>query len=272
MDDREFIAQMAQFSALEQSQLQTRAVEQQQAFSMIGKLAYAPDWFDTTVGEFRSASGLVESVSRKNGRIFLQIEGHGDVPLDNVTMVAGDQFTTAQLQGILNNTANARDVSLVGRHIQAITIDAQGNVTGFVEGVVDFIRFDGANTILMVNGQEVFPGEVFTISEESLLKGRRLEAFILNSNGTAETVEGEILGIHVSNNRAFVDVGGRRIPLERIDFLIEALQLVNTHVDRLDVSGNVKFIQLRGGMPYMYVDNGEASEFVSYADFRAAGR
>jgi flagellar basal-body rod modification protein FlgD len=265
IDDREFIAQMAQFSALEQMQIQTAAIEQQQAFSMIGKTVYA-HWFDEATGDFVDVMGLVNAVTRRFGQIFLQVEGV-DVPLQNVQVVAEDHFTSAQLQGILESVASARDLALVGRWIQAITVDDRGRATGFVEGVVEYVRFVGGRGILMVEGREVFSDEVMSVSDRALLTGENVTA-VFNDDGTLRTVSGAIQGINVRNNAAFVVIaqnpGTVEVPLERIDFLVESLQMIGRRVERTDFNGTVDSVTIRSGIPYLNIGNTS----LSFAVFR----
>jgi flagellar basal-body rod modification protein FlgD len=266
MEDRDFIAQMAQFSALEQMQIQTRAVEQQQAFSMIGKTVFA-HWFDEATGDFVDVEGLVSSVTRRFGQIFLQVEGV-DVPLQNVQVVAEDHFTSLQLQSILEGVASQRATGLVGQWIQAITMDARGNATGFIEGVVEYVRFVGGQPILMVDGREVFANEVTSVSDRALLAGQTVSA-VISESGTTRTITGEIRGINVRNNAAFLVVsqgsGTQEVPLQRIDFLVEALQMVGQRLDRTDFFGTVDSITIRSGIPYLNI--GDTS--LSFATFRS---
>jgi flagellar basal-body rod modification protein FlgD len=270
MEDRDFIAQMAQFSALEQMQIQTAAVEQQQAFSMIGKTVYA-HWFDETVGDFVEVMGLVNSVTRRFGQIFLQVDGV-DVPLQNVQIVAEDHFTSAQLQGILESVTAQRAEGLVGQWIQAITVDERGRATGFVEGVVDYVRFVAGRGILMVNGTEVFADEVTSVSDRALLTGQTVSAVISGTGGQGlQTVSGPIVGINVRNNAAFLVLGEQNpgtveVPLERIDFLVEAIQMVGRRVDQADFNGTVDSVTIRSGIPYLNI--GDTS--LSFAVFRDA--
>jgi flagellar basal-body rod modification protein FlgD len=269
MEDRDFIAQMAQFSALEQMQIQTRAVEQQQAFSMIGKTIHA-HWFDEATNDFRDVTGLVSSVTSRFGQIFLQVDGV-DVPLQNVQVVAEDHFTSMQLQGILESVASTRDLALVGQWIQAITVDGRGQATGFVEGIVDYVRFVDGQSVLMVGGREVFTGEVMSVSRNALVTGQTISAVINEGGqqGQLQTVTGPIQGINVRNNTAFIVVGQGsgtvEVPLQRIDFLVESLQMIGQHVDHAAFSGEVHSITVRSGIPYLNI--GDTS--LSFAVFRS---
>ena len=81
MDDTQFIAQMAQFSSLEQMQNMNTSIETTQATAMIGK---SVNWTDDAGQE---QSGLVKSVAINNGQVNLTI-GDQLVELTKVTTIA----------------------------------------------------------------------------------------------------------------------------------------------------------------------------------------
>ncbi|MBZ4666236.1 flagellar hook capping FlgD N-terminal domain-containing protein [Mahella sp.] len=84
MDDKAFIAQMAQFSSLEQMQNMSANLSMAQAVAMIGKEVYAT--MPTEDGAQQQISGVVDSVKFSNGQAILTV-GAVDVPLENVTEV-----------------------------------------------------------------------------------------------------------------------------------------------------------------------------------------
>ncbi|MDK2902715.1 MAG: flagellar basal-body rod modification protein FlgD, partial [Clostridiales bacterium] len=84
MDDKAFIAQMAQFSSLEQMQNMSANLSMVQAVAMIGKEVYAT--MPTEDGAQQQISGIVDSVKFSNGQAILTV-GAVDVPLENVTEV-----------------------------------------------------------------------------------------------------------------------------------------------------------------------------------------
>ncbi|MCL1999422.1 MAG: hypothetical protein FWG65_11725 [Turicibacter sp.] len=291
MDDRDFLAQMAQFSALEQQQHMTRSMERQQAYSLIGNDVYA-HFFDENAGEFVEVFGPVLTVTHNGANTLLGVltdvpvtdddgevvrDANGDivtisrtvdVPLERITWVMGDSMSS-QLQGILDGVANARDIGLIGRYVQAIVTE-EGQAAGFVEGVVEFVRFSNGQAILMVNGQEIFADEVFSVSDRPLVLGREISGvFIREGGGGIEELAGLIQGISISGGRAFVDiVGGGRIPLNRIDELVEGLQFVGrgvTHPTLTGMRGVIDRVSIRNGAVYLHIGNQseELREFLS---------
>ncbi|MGB9679885.1 MAG: flagellar hook capping FlgD N-terminal domain-containing protein [Thermoanaerobacteraceae bacterium] len=84
MDDKEFIAQMAQFSTLEQMQNMNSGFNNLRAIGLLGKNVYATL---NNNGNINDVFGKVDSIYRKNGEYYLVV-GNVDVPLDSVTAVS----------------------------------------------------------------------------------------------------------------------------------------------------------------------------------------
>ena len=297
MDDRDFLAQMAQFSALEQQQHQTRAIERQQAYAMIGKTVYA-HFFCEITEQFLEVEGPVLQVTHRAGNILLGVEtmmpvfddegerrvdANGnyvyerrliDTPLDRITWVSDEMFMARQLQGILDGVANSRDIGLIGSHVQAITTDSQGRPNGFVEGPVEFVRFSGGQTILMVNGREIFADEVFSVSDRRLVLGHYVSGFNF-VDGQRVDVSGYIESIDVVDNRAHVRLsGGGSLPLNQIDNLVEALQFVDRYITHPQIPGNpfVTGVSIDGGMVRLHINDGSAGVLImDFIQFRNEG-
>lgn len=86
MDDRDFIAQIAQFSALEQMQNLNHSFSYSMGFSLLGKHITATV-ADPKTGETRYISGEVTSVHSKAGQVYVVVDDY-DVPVDNITYVS----------------------------------------------------------------------------------------------------------------------------------------------------------------------------------------
>lgn len=84
MDDREFIAQLAQFSTLEQMQNMNSSINAIRAINLIGKNIYAT--ITDNNGNSQTVTGKVDVVYKQNGEYFLEVNGI-DIPLDAVTAV-----------------------------------------------------------------------------------------------------------------------------------------------------------------------------------------
>ncbi|MFV9567463.1 flagellar hook capping FlgD N-terminal domain-containing protein [Thermoanaerobacter mathranii] len=85
MDDKEFIAQLAQFSTLERMQNLNTNFSAVRAINLLGKNIYAT--VTDNNGESKAVEGKVDAVYKQNEEYFLEVNGI-DVPLDAVTAVS----------------------------------------------------------------------------------------------------------------------------------------------------------------------------------------
>jgi hypothetical protein len=200
-----------------------------------------------------------------------------DTPLDRVTWVSDDHIMSHQLQGILDGVADARDISLIGRYVQAVTFDERGNASGFVEGKVEFVRFVEGQAVLMVNNQEIFSHEIMSVSDGPMVIGRNIRAqFFVQGEVMMQNVEGVIQGIGVNNNRAYVVLrtadGVENLPVDSINHLVEGLQFVGRNVTHPlhDFNGRVSGVILRNRAVYMYINNNPDTR-QSLVNFRDGG-
>ncbi|NLM74492.1 MAG: flagellar biosynthesis protein FlgD [Clostridiaceae bacterium] len=108
--DTEFIAQLAQFSALEQMQNLNRTFSYTMGFEMMGKFAMG-EVEDQATGGVKYVSGIVESVRVMNGQIYAVI-GDDDVPIDKITHVSeinlGNAGAVTDYSGIIGMLGKAR--------------------------------------------------------------------------------------------------------------------------------------------------------------------
>ena len=260
MDDRDFMAQMAQFSALEQMINLNTSFQQSQAFTMIGRTAEF-GMFHPITGEWLEDTGLVTAVNRRGSEVFLAVEtrnGIIDVPVDAVRSVGEDFFMSHQLDTIMRDMHMTRMQDLVGRHIQAEIMDASGNVTDYVEGRVDQIRFGpNGQAILIVGNREVFFHEVRAVSDSYFLFGPSSKAltngWVLNEDGEVIN-RTEIQNVRVNSGRAYLVFGnGQEVHVSRINQVTEALAYINRPITHLSVSGTVRSIEIRTGVPWFNV-------------------
>lgn len=86
--DQDFIAQIAQFSSLEQMKNMSTSMSYQQGFSMMGKFVSAVITDDVT-GSSRTVSGQVSAVKMVEGKVKLVI-GEEEVDIDRIAQVSDD--------------------------------------------------------------------------------------------------------------------------------------------------------------------------------------
>jgi flagellar basal-body rod modification protein FlgD len=162
MDDKEFIAQIAQFSSLEQMKNMSTSIENMKAYSLIGKLVSAT-YTDEKTGEIKSAEGEVEGVRVISGNVYLTVNGQ-DIPADKVQEVSSfsEMITQITLSEALNqvkylNTSldAMKALGLVGKNIRAEMTDDEtgGNIT--LEGVVTGVSIVSGRVYLQVDGKNI---------------------------------------------------------------------------------------------------------------------
>jgi flagellar basal-body rod modification protein FlgD len=254
VNDKEFLGQMAQFTALEQMVNLNATYAKTQAYSMIGKNVNGV-YTDPVTEENTEVSGLVEAVTTKNGETYLLVDGK-EISLKTVTLVGDDYFTSLQLDAIYSDVTNTRAQGMVGKYVQALVADEKGNVKDYVEGVVDYVKFVDSKTILMVGNKEVFPGEVSSVSDEPLLIGKKLADRIIS-------------GITVKDNKATVhfEDGGSEA-LTSIGHLMGAISHVGRYLEHDSISGTVNNVTIRNGVPYFNVQTGpDETQDLSYLTF-----
>lgn len=84
-DDKEFVGQMAQFSALEQMQNMSTSLTQSQAFSLIGKHVQG-GIVDKTTFETKQVDGIATAVKISNGKTLVVIDDK-ELPIESITQV-----------------------------------------------------------------------------------------------------------------------------------------------------------------------------------------
>jgi len=275
MEDRDFIAQMAQFSALEQMMNLNHTFERTQAFGMVGKVIDAR-FFNPVSEEWVEIEGMVTSVIVNGGQIFLVVPDESgnpvDVPFDAIREV-GEAFMLPQmLDQIFSHVQGHRATDLIGQYVQALTIN--GDRIDFVEGRVDSVKMNGNQAILVVGGREIFfPHEVAAVMHAD---ARRLIGSRYFYSGVDGTHLGSVRGVDIRNNRAYIVFeGGDRVPIQRINYAMDALALIGQEMRHENVAGTAESIVMRGGLPFMRVrtadDNIREIQLLEFLVARAEG-
>ena len=280
MDDRDFIAQMAQFSALEQMVQLNQTFERTQAFGMIGKTVEFSMQHPIT-GEWIDDYGLVTAVTRQGSQVFLTVNNI-DVPFDAVREVREDFITAHQLDAIFQHVTGQRAQDLVGRYIQAIVSAGEDQPPVFVEGRVDSVRFaSNGQAILNVGTREVFfPQDVAAVSDRRQLLGvvyenENGEHFPLFTHGNMVTSV-DLQHSVTNGERTTVaylvfDNGAYRARINNINLATDAANFVGRPISFNSVSGTVRNVTIRGGIPFLNVYNAEGTRAgqIDFADFLA---
>ncbi len=166
--DNEFIGQMAQFSALEQSQNSNKAIRMNSANNMVNKLVKAKYRAEDST-ETKELIGLVEKVMVKDNEIYLTVDVTGtkyDVKFDDVMEVTELENSVEQIYLMNQSMRSTTAFNLIGKTIKGTyeeveTVDGvKRKKTVDIEGVVEKVRKDGTSIFLTVNGKEVYLEDV----------------------------------------------------------------------------------------------------------------
>lgn len=141
MDNTEFIAQMAQFSALEQMQQLSKSFTYSQAYSLVGKTVSAD--ITNEDGTISNITGTVGGVTTVNDTPYLYIGGNL-VSMDTPLTVIGAGMDESLLQG----------ASMIGKYITGNYLDKDGK-TQSISGTVDRVTVVDGEPVLYVGSQAV---------------------------------------------------------------------------------------------------------------------
>lgn len=144
--DTDFIAQLAQFSVLEQMQSLNAGFMRSQAYSLIGKTVYVARPAEDGSGE-EVICGRVDGVVRQDGIDYLMV-GQELYAVSEVTGVIDDTAANAMEQQILQSSG------LIGKTVTASIKDEDGEVTTVV-GEVEKIIVDNGEIFAVVDGTNV---------------------------------------------------------------------------------------------------------------------
>lgn len=157
MSDTDFIAQLAQFSSLQQLESLTNVMTTYQYFGLAGQYVYAEVTLDT--GETGAVRGLVDRVIMQNGTAYAQV---GDYLVDcsKITQVYDKDI-------FLGNTALLENTGLIGKYIKGYSseTDADGKSIE-VEGKC--MRITAENSVLVAyleSGEKISVGNIFDVSD-----------------------------------------------------------------------------------------------------------
>lgn len=149
-DDKEFIAQMAQFSALEQMQNMNGVMSNSQAFSLIGKDVKA-NITDPKTFEVKTVSGLVSTVRVSNGKTYLMINDQ-QVEADKVVEVNENVYNT--------NSNLAAYTNLIGYKVRGAVYDSSNGEYIYLTGKVEEIQKGTHEDYAVMDGVNVTVAEV----------------------------------------------------------------------------------------------------------------
>ena len=214
MDNQEMLAQLAQFTALEQMMNVAKASDKQLANGMIGKyVEYQVK--DATTGQTSTKYGKVDYVKLSGDTPTLGI-GEEEVTLDKVSQVLGNDMVPA--------STSAFDV--IGKTVQATTKvkDENGKEQdAIIEGEVKGIQMvSGKPHILIGTGesQMCIPySNVANIVKDASITDREVKANIVDTNGNKQTITGRVDYIKILADGTYVCVNNQWVNFDDIELI-----------------------------------------------------
>lgn len=249
MDNTEFIAQTAQFTALEQMQNLNITANKSQAYSMIGKTVSALVYNEST-NKYDEVVGTIDAVSVKNDEPYFTVNNK-EIKFSDVDKV----YDPSNASIISHNLVVSQAMSLIGKSVQAIVLDDSLNPKGFVEGKVDYVKFDGNTPILSVDGKDVYTHEVVSVSDDIMLIGKEISA----STGDNEVITGNIENVVIHDKSIYLVVNSKEIEIEDINSITGAIGMIGKEIDTKDAKGIVDRVVIRATKPYLAVGEDEVS-------------
>lgn len=163
VDDKEFLAQMAQFSALEQMQNLNTSTEEIKASSAVGKYAISTSYNDVS-GEYETIEGRVEGYKMENGEAYVMI-GEEEVALSAVTEIYDDYTELSKLASLEQAMSISQNLALIGKNVEYNEYDSDGNVTGTKQGTVEYVKFVSDGVVLRINGEDIYASAITRVSD-----------------------------------------------------------------------------------------------------------
>ena len=234
-DDKEFIGQMAQFSALEQMQNMNSSFAATKAFSLIGKHVTA-SIVDSTTKETKEVTGDVTDVKLSGGKTYVVVNGE-DVPVESVTNVA---------EGLRSSQSNiAAFTNLIGFNVNALAYDSENGDMIKVSGIVKAIQKGVYEDYAVMDGVEVEIAELVTDIhsadpnfmkdklQEAMEGGKEISFYIVDrSTGkrvpVTATIEKDSLDF--SGGKITAMINGLRVPVEGITSITKPQEPAETEI------------------------------------------
>lgn len=217
--DKEFIGQMAQFSALEQMQNLNTSFTSTKAFSLIGKNITA-SIVDPTTKEATEVNGDVSNVKINGGKVYVVVNG-SDISIDDITEVAEGYRTS---QGNISAYT-----SLIGTTVDGVAYDGKtgdmikvnGKVAAIIKGAYeDYASLDGVNVEIASIDSSVKttdPDYIRKTLEEAKESGKEIAIIIKDSaTGKKVPVTVKIKSLDFTGDTIKAVVDSLEIPVEGV--------------------------------------------------------
>ncbi|MGL5674982.1 MAG: flagellar hook assembly protein FlgD [Cellulosilyticaceae bacterium] len=212
MDNQEMLAQLAQFTALEQMKNVADVAQKQYAQGMIGDyVSYS--YKDEQTGKMDYLVGKVDYIKHQGSDLLIGIGEH-EVKLENILEI----YDSSNIQG------NASAFELIGQTVQAV-IQAEGQTPGIkentiIEGEVLKVHMkDEKPYVVIGTGDkkvEVALEDVQNIVEKPSLTNKYITATMTDKEGNEVEIEGKVEYIVMQKESTYLYVNGQFVRFEDI--------------------------------------------------------
>lgn len=161
MKDTEFIAQMAQFSALEQMQALNQSFMNSQAHGMVGRFVVASTYVENKeTGNYEKIDlkGVVSGVQNVNGKTYLIL---GEYLVDPSSV--SESYEAPDVSDSIIQSG-----ALVGKYAIASMRNDKGEVTEKITGKIEEVQIKDGSIYAVIGGKKVFVSDISAISDSEL--------------------------------------------------------------------------------------------------------
>ncbi len=222
VDDKEFIAQLAQFTSLEQMQNLNKQSTEANAVGLVGKFV-STTMYNETLGVNETVSGYVSGTRKDGDTMYVVLESGKEIDYTKIEKTYSDSTINSQLSGIQSTINMAQNLNLIGKSVQCYTYDAEGIPNGYVEGKVDSVKFKEGQAILVIGNQEVPASSTFSFSET--------DATVIGKEIMLGEEKYPITGVTVTGDSVKITVNKTQYDIKYIQDLPSAFNNVGKTID-----------------------------------------
>lgn len=211
MDNQAFMAQMAQFSALEQMMNMSQAMDRSNTHALIGKVVEAA-YKDPASNQLQEIVGKVDGVVTRNSQHYLLVNGK-EIELKDVLSVIDPS--------LIGSTDIKSGFELIGKTVQAFIIDKKTGKEFIYEGEVNKIVMESGNPHVVIGTGEqavIIPVDnVKNVIEQPTITNRHAKGTIIDKEGNITHIEGTVEYLLVIDGKIQVSIDGTLIPFEQLE-------------------------------------------------------
>ena len=233
MDNQQMMAQMAQFTALEQMMNVSNTVEKQLAHSLIGQYVEY-QYTNPETQKIDYLLGKVDYIKTSGGNTYIGI-GENEVTMKDIMQVVDAS----------NIQANTSPFDLIGKTVQAVVEgkipgkpdtdtdtdtnkvpDIKAGEKAIIEGeVLGVVMKEGNPYVVLGTGEhkmEIEFKKVQNVVEKPSITGKHVTATIKDKDGNEVKIEGIAEYVAILKNEEYVYVSGQFVALDDIGYITQA--------------------------------------------------